>query len=111
MPVIDVYARLSYAENEETVQVDDQAEMGTEAIEERDAQLGRVFKDNSLSAWKPGAVRKDWDELMRRLESGESDGVWVYDLTRFCRKVSEGERLVELANAGVRVWRTRATTT
>jgi hypothetical protein len=31
-------------------------------------------------------------------------GVWVYDLTRFSRKVIEGERLVELAGRGIRVW-------
>jgi site-specific DNA recombinase len=41
---------------------------------------------------------------MARLESGESDGVWVYDLTRFSRKVAEGKRLVELAARGIRVW-------
>jgi site-specific DNA recombinase len=102
--VIDVYARLSYAANGETVKVDDQVEMGEEAIDRRGAEVGRAFRDNSLSAWRPGVVRPEWDELMARLESGESDGVWVYDLTRFSRKVAEGERLVELAARGIRVW-------
>ena len=103
-PVIDVYARLSQAVNGETVQVDDQVEMGLEALERRGATAGLTFKDNAKSAWNPRVVRPQWDLLMRRLESGESDGVWVYDLTRFSRKMLEGERLVELAAAGLRVW-------
>jgi site-specific DNA recombinase len=41
---------------------------------------------------------------MARLESGASDGVMVYDLTRFSRKILEGGRLVDLAGRGVRVW-------
>ena len=102
--VIDVYARLSYAPDGSTVKVDDQVEMGIEAVERRDAAVGQVFKDNSLSAWKPGVVRPQWETLMKRLESGASHGVWVYDLTRFSRKVIEGERLVELAGSGIRVW-------
>ncbi len=68
------------------------------------AHVGEVFKDNSLSAWKPNVVRKQWEALMRRLESGLCDGVIVDDLTRFSRKIIEGERLVELAARGIRVW-------
>jgi DNA invertase Pin-like site-specific DNA recombinase len=103
-PVVDIYARLSYAANGETVKVDDQVEMGLEALERRGAVLGEAFRDNSLSAWQPGVVRPEWETLMRRLETGASQGVWVYDLTRFSRKVIEGERLVELAAKGIRVW-------
>lgn len=103
-PVVDIYARLSYAEGGETVKVDDQVEMGREAVERRGGVVGQEFRDNSLSAWKPKVIRPQWNELMRRLEAGESDGVWVYDLTRFSRKVMEGERLLELAAKGIRVW-------
>jgi len=103
-PVLDVYARLSRAYNGETIQVDDQVEVCLEELDERGADAGEVFKDNSLSAWKPNVVRKDWEALMGRLESGACDGVIVYDLTRFSRKIREGERLVELAAKGIRVW-------
>ncbi len=102
--MLDVYARLSRAYNGETIQVDDQVEVCLEELAERGADAGEVFKDNSLSAWKPNVVRKDWEALMGRLESGASDGVIVYDLTRFSRKIREGERLVELAAKGIRVW-------
>jgi len=99
-----VYARLSKAVDGETIKVDDQVELCTEKIAARGGVVGEVFKDNSLSAWNPKVVRPEWNELMRRLEAGQSDGVMVYDLTRFSRKVMEGERLVELAARGVRVW-------
>jgi site-specific DNA recombinase len=45
--IFDVFARLSYAENGETVNVDEQVEMGCEAIERRGAVVGQAFRDNS----------------------------------------------------------------
>jgi DNA invertase Pin-like site-specific DNA recombinase len=38
---------------------------------------------------------------MARLESGESDGVCVYDLSRFARQVDDGERLIKAALRGL----------
>ncbi|HSV66140.1 MAG TPA: recombinase family protein, partial [Mycobacteriales bacterium] len=101
---VDIYARLSRAVDGDWINVDEQEEMGREALARRGVPVGEVFKDNSKSAWNPKVVRPDWDRLMRRLESGVSGGVWVLDLTRWTRKVLEGERLLELASRGVRVW-------
>ena len=70
--VIDVYARLSFAADGETIQVDDQVEMGREDVDRRGGVVGEVFKDNSLSAWKPRVVRPQWNTMMGRLESGAS---------------------------------------
>jgi DNA invertase Pin-like site-specific DNA recombinase len=103
-PVVDVYARISYAATGETVKTDDQIDLCEEKILARGAVVGEVFRDDSLSAWQPRVVRPDWELMMRRLESGLSDGVMVYDVTRFSRKVMEGERLVEAATHGARVW-------
>ena len=102
--MIDIYARLSYAADGSTIKVDDQIEMGREEIERRGGLVGQVFKDNSLSAWNPRVARPEWDEMMTRLESGAANGVMVYDVSRYTRKVMEGERLVEAANNGARVW-------
>jgi DNA invertase Pin-like site-specific DNA recombinase len=102
--MIDVYARISYAETGETIKTDDQIELCEEKILARGAVVGRVFRDDSLSAWQPKVVRPQWELLMGRLESGAADGVMVYDVTRFSRKVLEGERLVEAATRGARVW-------
>jgi len=63
-----------------------------------------VIKDNSLSAWNPNVLRKIWAKLMERVESGTSDGLWVLDATRFSRKPIEGERLIEVAANGAKVW-------
>jgi hypothetical protein len=46
--------------NESTVNVDHQIELGTESIEERGAQVVEMFKNNSLSAWNPNVLRKNW---------------------------------------------------
>lgn len=103
-PVMDVYARLSFAQGGDTINVDDQVEWCSEAVVERGGTVGAVFKDNSLSAWDPKVVRPEWNQLMHRLEAGVSSGVMVLDLTRFSRKVMEGERLVDLSSRGVLVW-------
>jgi DNA invertase Pin-like site-specific DNA recombinase len=103
-PLIDVYARLSYAADGSTINVDEQVETGEEDVAARGGQVGKVFRDDSTSAWNPKVRRPDWDALMARLESGACDGVWVLDVTRFSRKVMEGERLVEAARRGRRVW-------
>jgi hypothetical protein len=104
VPVVDIYARITRAVNGETIKVEDQIEMGEEVIERRGAEVGESFMDNSLSAWNPQVVREDWNRMMARLESGESDGVWVYDVSRFTRKPNEGERLIQAAMNGKRVW-------
>src|ERR1039457_3107628 len=103
-PVIDVYARISRAANGDTIKTDYQVEVCSEEVAERGARVGQVFIDPSLSAWKRNVVRPDWDKLMARLESGAADGVIFYDVTRFSRKILEGERLVEAAERGIRVW-------
>ncbi|MCI0690008.1 MAG: recombinase family protein [Sporichthyaceae bacterium] len=104
VPVLDVYARISRAADGDTIKVDDQVELCLETLAKRGALPGEIFRDHSLSAWDPKVVRPQWEQLMSRLESGASHGVIVYDLFRFSRKVIEGERLVELASRGIRVW-------
>ncbi|HEX3781301.1 MAG TPA: recombinase family protein [Pseudonocardiaceae bacterium] len=99
-----MYARLSFAANGDTINVDDQVEWCSEEVAARGARVGEVFKDNSLSAWKPSVVRPEWDRLMDRLETRQSHGVMVLDLTRFSRKVMEGERLIDMAAKGLVVW-------
>nr|MDT0663722.1 recombinase family protein [Micromonospora sp. DSM 115978] len=103
-PLIDLYGRLSYAADGSEINVDEQVSLGSVDIVRRGGRLGKVFRDDSKSAWNPDVVREDWDRLMGRLEAGDSDGVWVLDLTRFSRKVMEGERLVEAARSGRLVW-------
>src|SRR3954447_8548931 len=104
-PVIDLYARISRStEDNRGRSVQAQIEDGTADITSRGAVVGQVFRDESLSAWNPKTDRPEFNELMTRLESGQADGVWVWEVTRFSRKVMDGERLLAAAQAGALVW-------
>jgi DNA invertase Pin-like site-specific DNA recombinase len=98
---MDIYCRISQDYDGSLRSVESQEEDCRDAIEDNDGwTLGKVFRDHALSAWDPKVERPEFDLLMTRLESGESDGVMVYDLTRFTRKPMEGERLLALASRG-----------
>jgi DNA invertase Pin-like site-specific DNA recombinase len=102
--VIDIYARISKAKDGRTISVQEQDEDCRAAIEEHDRDgwvVGMSFLDHALSGWSPKVRRPEWEALMERLESGKSDGVMVYDLTRFTRKPIEGERLIAVAERGL----------
>lgn len=104
-PVIDIYARISRSTDKTRGRkVSDQVADGVADITARGGVVGEVFRDESLSAWDPKVDRPDFNLLMARLESGISHGVWVWELTRFTRKVLDGERLLEAARSGALVW-------
>lgn len=100
--IIDVYARISVDYDGTTRSTESQIEDALDVIAERDDwTVGLILSDPFKSGWKPNVIREDFLKLMARLESGESDGLIVYDLTRFTRKPIEGERLLELAKRGI----------
>lgn len=106
--VIDLYCRLS-RDNDGTLRtVEDQEQEGRDWIEDHEhlgLVVGMVHRDHAKSAWKRNVVREEFLELVRRLRSGEAQAVWVLDLTRYSRKVVEGEALLELASDyGVEVY-------
>lgn len=81
---------------------DDDRPMGQRQAEALADVCGYVL-DHGDDVPESGGRRPHLNVLVR-LEDLESDGVMVYDLTRFPRKIMEGERLVDLATNGVRVW-------
>jgi DNA invertase Pin-like site-specific DNA recombinase len=101
--VLDVYARVSRLSDKRQRTTEGQVGDCTARILEAGARLGEVFVDPGMSAWNPNVKRKRWHELMERLESGASDGVVVFDLARFSRQPSEGERLIRIADRVI-VW-------
>jgi DNA invertase Pin-like site-specific DNA recombinase len=68
-----------------------------------DLPEGKVLVDPGRSAWDPTVKRPAWDELMDRLERGVSGGFIVFDLERFTRQLTDGERMIELAACGLGV--------
>jgi site-specific DNA recombinase len=59
-------------------------------------QVGEVFVDNDLSAYKPKVVRPEFERLLESLAAGVLDGVVVYDLDRFARKPADLERAINI---------------
>jgi site-specific DNA recombinase len=49
------------------------------SLEDRGLPVGETFIDPGKSAWNPRVKRTGWQELMKRLESGASGGVIVFD--------------------------------
>lgn len=103
MTVLDIYTRVSRKGDERQLSVRGQAKHCRSVVAKAGAEVGQEFSDPGKSAWRKGVRRPDWEALMTRLESGESDGVVVYDLSRFARQVRDGERLIDVAERGVKV--------
>ena len=108
-PVIDLYGRISKETAGDRRQrqfssPDAQIEEMVAELDRRGATVGKIFKDTSLSAWDRNVVRPQWNELMARAEAGASDGMMFYNVSRFSRKIIEGERLLDIARRGLLVW-------
>ncbi len=100
---IDVYARVSHKGDKEQRSTGGQVQECEGILADRGLPAGEVHVDDGRSAWNPKIARPGWDALMRRLESGEAGGVIVFDLERFSRRPSEGERLIIAAERGLLV--------
>ncbi|WP_055563584.1 recombinase family protein [Streptomyces atriruber] len=97
--VLDSYARESAAGDSRNTSILGQHETNAGRIEELDGRLGERLDDKGKSAWKPGVVRPDWERLITRLESGESDGAVIFDMERLLRTVEDAFRLASAVKA------------
>jgi len=106
--VVDLYCRVSedYDGDGGLRSVDDQEFEGTEFVQNLGCcySVGEVFKDPDLSGWNKKVVRPEFNACMVRLRRGQSDALWVYDISRFSRKPAEGEALIEAAERGHRLY-------
>ncbi len=105
MSTIDIYARVSKRKRDEKRERSPEGQIA--ACRARLADLGhdvgQILIDPGRSAWNPKVKRPGWDALMARLESGQADGLVVFDLERFSRQPDDGERLIKLAVRGLAV--------
>lgn len=99
--ILDLYARVSRETDARRRAVEGQIAANRRRAEQLGAEVGEVLRDDGRSAWNPKVERPAWDRLMARMESGESNGVVVFDLARFSRRPLEGERLIEAAERGL----------
>lgn len=98
--ILDIYTRVSRKGDERQLSTRGQAKYCRVVVQERGAEVGEVLEDNGKSAWNPRTIRPDWNRLMDRLEAGLSDGVVIYDLSRFTRNHRDALRLTEAADKG-----------
>ena len=101
--VLDVYTRVSLLSDARMLSTEGQETDCRARVLEAGHELGEVHSDPGRSAWNPKVRRPGWDRLMARIESGETDGVVVFDLARFTRRPMEGERLIAAAERGLTV--------
>lgn len=99
--MIDIYARVSKLADKDKTTTASQVAVCRGILDERGLERGEIHIDDGKSAWNPRVYRPGWNALMERLERGEADGVIVYDLERFARQLSDGERLVTAAERGL----------
>ncbi|WP_370934664.1 recombinase family protein [Amycolatopsis sp. cg13] len=102
--VLDSYGRLSRVpETGELEKIDVQWDDNRKVIERVGGTLGAELSDG-LSAWKKGGKRPDWEKLLERVRSGESDGCVVWHTDRLFRQPRDLETLIELGDNGYKVF-------
>jgi DNA invertase Pin-like site-specific DNA recombinase len=98
--ILDSYARESAAGDKRKTSIGGQHQVNLRRIEELGAALGERLDDQGKSAWKPGIKREAWEIIIARLDAGKSDGVVIFDIERFLRRVEDAVRIVKLADRG-----------
>lgn len=99
--VIDSYARESKPGDRRQLSVTGQHAVNEKRIIKMGCTLGLRLSDQGRSAWRKGVVRPDWQRMVSRLESGESDGVLIFDIERLLRTIEDALRIVKLAERGM----------
>ncbi|WP_425826116.1 recombinase family protein [Streptomyces fractus] len=67
----------------------------------RAAERGLRLQDRGKTAWDAEASREGWEQLVGRLDAGESQGVVIFDLGRFVQQTDEAIRIAKFAEKGV----------
>ena len=96
-----VYARLSkVASTGDLEKCEYQTELCKTYAASRGIPTGSLleFADPSLSAWKKGVRRPQWNAMMELAERGQLAGILVYAVDRFTRRPKDLEALIELAD-------------
>lgn len=62
----------------------------------RGLDVGPVYVDNNVSAFKRGVIRPRFEQMLTDLEARRVGGILVYDLDRLARKPADLERLIDI---------------
>lgn len=94
--ILDSYARESSRGDKRDLSITGQHGVNEGRIAELGATLGLRLDDKGKSAWNQKVARPNWERMIQRMESGESDGAVIYDLERLMRRVESALRIVKL---------------
>ena len=83
-----IYARISLDKKKEGVGVERQIEACRKLAEAHEVEVVKVFKDNSKSAFKE-VERTGYDNLVKFVEAGNVNRVYVYSTDRLTRRVDD----------------------
>lgn len=98
--VIDSYGRLSWNPTTlELEKIDTQWKDNRVTIERNGGVLGLELSDG-LSAWKRNVRRPDFETLLERARTGQSQGIAVWHTDRLFRQPRDLEKLIDLAESG-----------
>jgi site-specific DNA recombinase len=100
--ILDSYARESKRGDRRDLSINGQHEVNERRIRDLGCDLGLKLQDKGKSAWRKGVVRPDWETMVKRLETGDSDGAVIFDVERLLRTVEDALRIVKLAERGLR---------
>src|SRR5215211_1103460 len=97
---VDSYVRVSSVSGrggESFISPDEQRERIEHWAKSKGWEIAEVFQELDVSGRQMD--RPKLNEVLRRIEAGESDGVVFYNVSRFARNVVEGYRLIERIDA------------
>lgn len=93
---VGIYCRISLDAEGRSLGVERQEQDARKLVKARGWAVGRVYIDNSVSAYKRGVIRPGFEELLEDLKNNVVDGIVVYDLDRLARQPRDLERVVDL---------------
>lgn len=94
---IDVYARISKAEDGDVTKTDRQIADCVAELERRGLPIGKVHEDPNKSAWRKDVRRRGFEALLKRFEDGEIGGVIVWNVDRLLRQPRDLEQIIDMA--------------
>ncbi|GAP53529.1 putative DNA recombinase [Arthrobacter sp. Hiyo6] len=95
-PTVAIYTRLSFDDENTGLGVQRQEQDARKLCERLGWQVGQVYTDNNLSAYKKHVIRPAWEDMLLALESGQLGGIAAYDLDRISRQPRDLERLIDI---------------
>lgn len=91
-----IYVRISKDSEELGFGVARQEQDCRRDAEERGWIVAEVYRDNNLSAWQKEGKRPAFTKMLADIRDGKRDGIIIYNLDRFTRRMDDAVDIVKL---------------